>query len=1134
MSYERIMAELSPEQLRAARADRNAVVAAGAGSGKTRVLAARFAYLVIERGIPVDRVLALTFTEKAATEMRGRIFKILREAGHPLADRAVADFSSARIGTIDSFCHSIARNASRRYGVAPDFAIDQEGAETLAGALALPFFLERRSHPAIARLLRSYTQAELVERLFARTMTEHARVSAPLDFDAFLRAQRTEVAERFPALATEADRVATRLGEIGREMGGKAGDSFRDIADKAVGVPSLDDRSAIAAFLCLARDLCAVKMILPKKDPILAEEAKELRARLKEELYPDLVSLANFAMSEGHIGEVFSLLAEFQERYLAAIRESGTLTFADVSRMAVDALVADPGLRRSYKISIDSIMIDEFQDDNQLQRDLLFLVAERADRDERSVPGPEDILGDRLFFVGDEKQSIYRFRGADVSCFRRLAADLSGGDAGHSLGVNYRTERALVDAFNAILPSVFTKPGDWPDGELPLHEASFAPIGSSRDSAALSPSFEIVLVSEPGDDEDLTAAEAEAGEVARRVRELVDSGYLVRDEADKEGKRARPCRYSDVAILFRAGTHQHLYERYLREASIPVKSETLRGLFNEAPINDLYALLRLAVYPHDDAAYAALLRSPLAPVGDAAFARAMLSRRAGREARKPIEPFAEELDDALPPTDREAWSRARDLYRSVRNDADRLPAAELITRLWYAEGYRYVLLEDPSLHRYAEFFDYFYELARRDDLKGLPLAVFLDRVALLIAKDERVDGIDVPVGSVEGVRLMSVHKSKGLEFPVVFLIGAGGSGRRAGERSPVAYSERSGISVNADPSPEVANGGSDAQANYFYRRDLAAEAEQGIAELRRLLYVGMTRAEVRLAVVGRSPLAAEPETSADPTDGGDLYSRVAAWREKRVEAAAEKRQQVKPASFIDLLLPAFANGPIAGISVEEVASAAPRRATPRVALPSRDALAARYAAAPIASYPPAPRRVFAATELREALAGTSAHTAASGPAATDRDALDALLDRTEVSPADFGTYAHRAIEARFTGLAPAIPDDLRATVDSFADRFFASELGGLAREAAFLRSEYEFLTRYETLAPTALVSGKIDLVFRSKGRLFVVDYKTDRVEDPSVHADQLAVYRKAVRDLFGAEPEAWLFYLRSGRAIRVG
>jgi len=1127
MNYERIMAELSPAQRRAARADRNAVVAAGAGSGKTRVLAARFAYLVVERGIPVDRILALTFTEKAATEMRGRIFKMLREAGHPSADRAVADFSSARIGTIDSFCHAIARNASRQYGVAPDFAIDQEGAESLADALALPFFLERRSHPAIARLLRSYTQAELVERLFARTMTEHARVSAPLDFDAFLRAQRAEVAERFPALAAEADRAAARLGAIGREMGGKAGEAFRDIADKAIGVPSLADRSAIAAFLGLAKELCAVKMILPKKDPILADEAKELRARLKEDLYPDLLSLANFAMNEGHIAEVFSLLAEFQGRYLDAIRESGTLTFADVSRMAVDALVSDPGLRRSYKSSIDSIMIDEFQDDNQLQRDLLFLVAERSDRNELSVPGPEDILGDRLFFVGDEKQSIYRFRGADVSCFRRLAADLAGGDAGHSLGVNYRTERALVDAFNAVLPSVFTKPGDWPDGEIPLHEASFAPIEASRDSAALSPSFEIVLVSEPGDDEDLTAAEAEAGEVARRVHELVDSGYLVRDESDKEGKRARACRYSDVAILFRAGTHQHLYERYLREASIPVKSETLRGLFNEAPINDLYALLRLAVYPHDDAAYAALLRSPLAPVGDAAFARAMLSRRAGREARKPIEPFAEELDSALSIEDREAWSRARDLYRSVRADADRLPAAELITRLWYAEGYRYVLLEDPSLHRYAEFFDYFYELARRDDLKGLPLAVFLDRVASLIAKDERVDGIDVPVGSVEGVRLMSVHKSKGLEFPVVFLVGAGGSGRRAGARTPVAYSERSGISVNADPSPDVSDGGSDAQANYFYRRDLAAEAEQGVAELRRLLYVGMTRAEVRLAVVGRSPL---------PADGDDLYSRVAAWRDKRAEAAADRRQRVKPASFLDLLLPAFANGPVAGVTVEEVASTAPKRAIPRVAPQSRDALAARYAAAPIASYPPAPRRVYAATELREAFADISSPNAPK-PAerkSPDRDAFDALLERTGVSPADFGTFAHRAIEARFTGLEPAIPDELRTAVDSLADRFFASELGGLAREADFLRSEYGFLTRYEALSPTALVSGQIDLVFRSKGRLFVVDYKTDRDEDPAIHADQLAVYRKAVRDLFASEPETWLFYLRSGRAIRVG
>jgi hypothetical protein len=182
------------------------------------------------------------------------------------------------------------------------------------------------------------------------------------------------------------------------------------------------------------------------------------------------------------------------------------------------------------------------------------------------------------------------------------------------------------------------------------------------------------------------------------------------------------------------------------------------------------------------------------------------------------------------------------------------------------------------------------------------------------------------------------------------------------------------------------------------------------------------------------------------------------------------------------LLPAFANGPVAGVTVEEVASTAPKRAIPRVAPQSRDALAARYAAATIASYPPAPRRVFAATELREALAGAPAPNAPK-PAerkSPDRDAFDALLERTGVSPADFGTFAHRAIEARFTGLEPAIPDELRTAVDSLADRFFASELGGLAREADFLRSEYGFLTRYEALSPTAWSPAKSTSCFARK------------------------------------------------------
>lgn len=1132
-TYENVMAELDANQRSAACIGENAVIAAGAGSGKTRVLAARYLHLVIERGIPVDEILTLTFTRKAASEMYGRIYSTLRDTDHPLAEGAVNDFYLARIDTIDAFCNSVARNACRRYGIAPDFSIDNDRAKLAAEELALKFFLEKRKSPAIRQLMKRYSLAELPSRLFADTAMRYSTISSPPDFAAWLDNQSKEIAERFGATSKELARGMERMAALA-QSGSKTGAQVASALDPFPDMPEEGDASGLSRFIARCDRLAAIALPGRATEPSLAE-LKEILSDFKKKLYPEFLSIANYVLNRPFVEETMALLSEFQERFNELKRQQGILTFPDVSRLALDALIDDPELRSAYKSSTSAIMIDEFQDDNALQRDLLFLIAEKEGRMDRSVPGPDELCPDKLFFVGDEKQSIYRFRGADVSVFRALARDLApavnaaseNGTARPDLRTNYRSESGLIESFNRIFPFVFINKKLYPDGKEPMYEAAFSPIGSSRHTEGLTPSIDILLVNEDnfsGEDPlELPPDETEAAEVARRIRELIDSGFPVRD-----GDRTRTCEPDDIAILFRSGTRQHLYERSLREAGIPSQSETLRGLFTDAPINDLYALLRLAVYPEDNTAYAMVLRSPFVAIGDLAFTAAMLARVNAEGEGKPVPaPFAEGAESDFDPEDAESFRRGRTLFAMVQSMADRAPATELITRLWYGEGYRYELLADPALHRYMELQDYFFELARQSDERGETLATFLDRIQELMRNGDKIEGLDIPAERSGGVRLMTVHKSKGLEFPVVFLVDSGNEGRGTRNDAPVFFSEESGISVNSGGAEEAEN----ARANYFYEKGREEERNREQAELRRLLYVAMTRAETRLFISGRIQGGSEES---------DLRSMVADILDRKDKNADTKGTPVVNRSFLDLLFPAILADDLPGVAVGEILPA--RRVTgaiPRmngagnvVGSPhetSAKETAELYESLPRAEYPPSPRSRYSANSLHE----DPVVPERTGIEKAAPDALDGLLRKTGVSPNDFGTFAHRTIESRFTGNPVFMPEEIRKEAERMADRFAESALGGMASKATWRKTEYGFITRYVHEGRPVAVTGQMDLLFEFEGTVYVVDYKTDRAEDPSVHEEQLAVYRKAAADLTKKPVETWLYYLRNGHAVKV-
>ncbi|MDR1286604.1 MAG: UvrD-helicase domain-containing protein [Treponema sp.] len=1173
MSIESILAGLDLSQRMAATAGRNVAVAAGAGAGKTMVLASRYAWLVMEKKYRVNEILALTFTNKAAGEMYSRIYQTLRaESGSGEAREAVAGFSGAKITTIDSFCASVARGAARYYGLSPEFTIDDDGVRELVMEAALPFVLDHRDNPALQTLLADRSIRAVAEDLFAETALKYSFLGRPIDFKKYLSVQIHGLLDGWKKKTAEADALVDALRAametVSRRDLKMDGELRAFLAKERPRTPVLGSLAEIppglkrdaAAYFEWLLDLASVSRRGGGKE---YDGIKEIIGTLKDSLYGELQSIANTALQIDVTGSVFSLMDEFQILCGFLKRKAGLLTFGDIAHLAVDALAEYPDLRKVYKDEIKSIMIDEFQDNNGLQRDLVFLLAEDPLRMEKGIPGPESLSEGKVFFVGDEKQSIYRFRGADVTVFRGLAEELnpparSGAGGALSLVYNYRSDPALITAFNRIFGGIGeeeTRAGPAvPEGERRSRvfhggggenfEAGYFPFYPrfpSPKGVREEPRLHFCFLDEQRIDRDdpgaLSSGELEAAHIAVEIRKMIDSGHVLRVREHGEYVE-RPCRYSDFAVLQRSLSRQYSLERQFKDFGILYNADRPAGLFSDAPVNDLYSLLRLLVYPEDRVAYAALLRSPFVRLDDASLAVCLLGGGDEGGAQIKFRPFDEAADSLLSPFALERFRGGRELYRTLCKEARVLSVTEILTRLWYDEGYRYETLWSASSQIYGELFDLFFELARGIDARGGTLAGFIDYLEDFIGREERPDDLSVNVERESGVRVMSIHKSKGLEFPVVFVYRAASAERVARNSGAVYYSERWGPALNLPQAEELPQD----SGNYFFNMGRDEENSMATAELRRLLYVAMTRAECELFLTASVPSPPKKKNSA-PTGPDESF------RERMILLNAEERNA---RSFLDLLIPVLAeceDPPYtvepAGIHTRQTLKSLRRRlvrsAGEKEPAMEEAALAwALYGKAPVILLSrPASLPVPASALFHEKYPGTEEPP-------PERDRLDLFLAKTGLKAAGFGTIVHAFLDDFLSGREPRIPPPVLSHLDeedwpaAFAlaegmmKGFLDSPLGKLSLSSAFRETEFPFVSavtlRTAEGERTVPVSGKIDLVFEAEGMIHVADFKTDRDERPENHFGQLAVYSRAAGDIFGGRVKPWLFYLRSGRA----
>lgn len=1069
MTFSELLAEkdikLSPEQRAAVDADRAAIVSAGAGSGKTTVLSLRFARLVMEHKAHADEILTLTFTRKAAAEMYERIYSLLSYAAERdeyIASELSSRFPKAHISTMDSFWGEIARTDSLKYGIMRDFSImEDDEADDIIMSVFDELSSDSSLDEAFACLSASYSEDE-IRSFLSSIASEH-----------------TDILTDFTSGGNmEGYRIYSSL------VSSKAIKPFLSALDELERLNDADPDSklhdSIAGFISEYRKKGGIVPDFPLTQ-LRRKADKELSSFIKNTYRPlrDRVAAAEAVLSSrDYAVSVSELIERFIKRVQEVKRLHSSLAFHDAEALARAILLSNDSVRNYYASLFRYIMVDEFQDNNGGQRDLLYLLSAKPGKHYSSIPYPEDIDPSKLFFVGDDKQSIYYFRGADVSVFRSLRSDIEkmGGEY-LTLSMNYRSEPALIEHFNKVFDPIFSSRDDDMEGEDILEsmsgipyasfEADFAPIDSREAVLGITPRIRMAIVPKEQEVPENPAGpdDSEAFWVASEILSMVSgSGYEV---PDGNGGMRTP-RFSDIALLLQTAKSQLPFERVFRLRGIPYTVVESASVAIEGLAYDLFAFLTLLVYPDDKAMYLALLRSPFARISDEGL---MFLADWTDEENESFMAFSRE-PSFRSKNDRIAFGNLRKLYEEARDMTGRRRITEILDTIYYRSGYHSYLVSDPALAVYEEHFSYIWAAAERADEIGKSLPVFLDSLRPLIGSPDKLPEAAVQHFTSDAVHIMSIHKSKGLQFPIVIVSDAARGGSGQTERNTLSSFSGSHPFMMVDPRNQGA-------AHPYTMFLNMARARRERAEKKRVLYVALTRASCHLLVT-----ASEKRGMASSLYG--MYSAVSGLEEETIPIidASElfaSRHRNDSSSWYDA--PVYQRG-----------EAGQRRIA---ASGSADDISLDGAGMPLPAF----------------------------------DSDDVIREYSLYT--QFGTMVHEAMEATALDREPVFPalpgipsgveESLRKEALSIASRFRSSDLFRKAIQGRKTESELRFY--YPD--GDAVVEGSADLVIFHRSFMLVIDFKTDRMMLPDVHKDQVMKYIEAIGGLYGMECYGMLLYARS-------
>ncbi|MCL1829418.1 MAG: helicase-exonuclease AddAB subunit AddA [Oscillospiraceae bacterium] len=846
--------------------DRPVLVSAAAGSGKTRVIVERLMSYITDPENPrdVSDFLIITYTKAAAAELRGRI---LEELGRRTAENSddkrlklqMSLCRKAHIGTIHSFCSSIIRANTHLTGLAPDFTVPDEDKMSEIKAKTLEKLLDSayekiEDDEGFRSLVDSVGAGRDDSRLTGLLLNLHSRMQssekpgewAKSKAEAMrkqkgLRAEDTEWGKEITDWAAEA--VSFRADQFEKALSRLAGGKIIREAYFESLKTTTDDLFALRKAIKDGSDVFGkdTELRFPRLKPLrgeydeeLAGYIKEMRDACKKDIgkINEILSQSSKEVAEDlarvmpAMDALFKLCVEFDKLYAAEKHSRGKLDFSDLEHIALGLLTdADTGERTALAVDIGKrfteIMIDEYQDINRVQE----MIVNALSRGGRNI-----------FMVGDVKQSVYRFRLADPGIFtekylsyadrdeRRETAPGERPPTRIMLRENFRSKKTILDAVNHVFSNIMS----FKLGEIDYDDKAALRCGAAQEGDD-GPPVTLYALEIPNAREEPNEGKAdiEAAFTAERIKHLVTSGALVRDKED-----TRPVGYGDIVILLHSpGPAAGLYRKALEEAGIPVVSDRGRGFFGSDEVLSVLSLLTVLDNPYADIPLISALRSPMFGFTAQELAEIRLCGPDGS--------FFDALAAAA--KNNEKAAAFTELYKKLRALAPDLTAERLLWLIYNETGIFALCSATGAGEMKRENLMLLFEFARDFEEAGYRGLFRFIRYMRRLEKNGREPGMARV--SQNAVRIMSIHKSKGLEFPVVFLCDTSRRFNNKDRTESVLVHSRLG----AGPKVSDPEKGTEypTLARHAVARRLKLEA---LSEEMRLLYVAVTRAKDRLYI----------------------------------------------------------------------------------------------------------------------------------------------------------------------------------------------------------------------------------------------------------------------------------------------
>ena len=1143
------------------------LVSAGAGSGKTKVISERILSYLCDAETPVslDKFLIITFTKAAAAELKTRIGTTIQEKlrDNPdnkwLRDQSLMS-QYAHIGTIHSFCQEILREYSHNLGIIPDFKVLDEGRAYAMKYSAINRIMDDRyndmdKYDGFEEIVSSVCGGRDDERLVELVLNIYEKIQCHAFPDKYIKMQKeqferknfNDISETIwgREIISQAKRKAanykTEMGEILSEL------STCEKVEAAYGDVCQENYDLLQKFIDSGDDLSwdrymslvTIETQKLKKSSKLSEDEKIFKEYIKSRIdncrekikklgetfqAPSSELMKDLYRIEKPMVALLCLVEDFSKEYKKVKKRAGMLDFSDLEHYTAKLLVDEDGkktdiaeeISRRYK----EILVDEFQDVSSVQAFIFSAIS----KNEKN-----------LFMVGDVKQSIYRFRLANPGIFLDKYKEYSDYEQAEGkvnkrilLKENFRSREEIIKAINHVFRTCMSEQV----GDLKYDEDAELNFGAAYyDETAVKP--EIIVVEKKQED-NADSVEAEASVVADKIKQLMNENICVNDNGTK-----RKASYGDIAILLRAAnTDGKAYRKVLVENGIPVEAGFGEGFFDSMEILTVMSMLSVIDNPRQDVPLISVLRSPIIGITADELAKIRVSERKA------------DFYDAV--------VKSRDENRKCREFLDILselrklaPDTELSEFIWMIYDRFDIIAVFEAMQNGEERHENLMQLliyAKKYGTTGYQgIHRFIEWVNNMKAR-----GMEPEMASKENsaVKIMSIHKSKGLEFPIVFLCETGKQFNKQDMKEAVLVHPELGLG------PKVVDEKKRLEYPSFAKIAIKGRIEQeNMSEEMRLLYVALTRARERLIITGKlsdvpkvlenvsdkakSPMPAfEIEGASSPiywllyaalSDKQNLFtiSKVSCVSDgKEFSGELEKFEELSEEEFV---IPE---------NFEYVYESA-------VHLPSK----------------------VTATELKSKYAADNA----------EEDSFDIVKTKLnmefrplnieknkKISAAKIGTATHLLLEKmdlRKDHAEQTVKESLEHLVDagyiteSEAENinigsivsFLRSDIGKQLKTAEKVYREFRFSVLLpvdrlfkEHIEDKILLQGTIDCWYEKNDEIVIIDYKTDRLDENNIeernkiYTVQLKAYADALREITGKKiKETVIYYLNMEKIVKV-